>query len=196
MREPCCDSDVMLFCNVSEEKHLLNNNLAAFCFPKDQENFRLGASAHVSFWTYEGIEKLCELIEGLYSEEKFPEEVQEKWDYVVKNKIHGGITDMVALNLFSKRFKVANLLPVNSDSTYDDNINSPENYLRNEFSMENRIKKIIWKDKIPFGLNQQGETVRFKALHFQGVAKGLMKEFFKMNQGNFRYLKIKAKRLF
>ncbi|MBX9852303.1 MAG: hypothetical protein K2X86_11180 [Cytophagaceae bacterium] len=191
-----CDSDVMLFCNVSDEVYLLDNNLAAYCFPEDQENFRLGASAHVSFWTYEGIEKLCKLISGLYSGKNFPSEVQEKWDYVVKNNIPGGITDMVALNLFSKKFKVSNLLTINSNSTYDDNINSSENYLRNEFSMENGIKKIIWKDKIPFGLNQQGETVRFKALHFQGVAKGLMKEYFKMNQGDFRYLKIKAKRLF
>lgn len=189
-----CDSDVMLYCNVAEQDRWLGAYTAAYSIPHNQENFRLGASAHVSYWTLEGIEGFCTSIISIYSGEKFPQEVEDKSNYTITNNHHGGISDMVLLHLFSRGQNIVNLSAIRENTVYDDNINTSENYFPQEYLVENNCKKIIWKDRSPYGINLlQNKEIKFNALHFQGVAKNLMVDFYKLNQGWVKAMKVKWK---
>jgi len=82
---------------------------------------------------------------------------------------------MTALELYNETNfgRVGEASQIIDGSVYDPNINMPHP----GFEMENGIKKIIWKDRQPYGqIAETGEEIRFNSLHFNGRAKALMEQ--------------------
>jgi hypothetical protein len=182
-----CDSDVMLYANVTDEDKSLGNYLAAYTIPNYQDNYRLSASAHVSFWTYDGIDLFCSFLNRTYTEGSLPAEIEEKWKIIQSGTAPGGISDMLFLYLFSREKNVLNLSLVRKQSTFDDNINASENHFKDEYEMSGNLKKIVWKNGLPYCMNFiEKKEILFKALHCQGVAKALAEKFYKINHGAIR----------
>jgi hypothetical protein len=178
-----CDTDVLLYCNVTEIEKTLGNYTAAFTIPEYQPEYRISASSHVSFWTRKGINDFCYFSLELYKPENI-KVLKEKWEYHIKNKIPGGICDMTAAYLFYKENKdnIINLISVRNGETFDYNISSPQNFQLDEYLTKDEIKKIIWKNGIPYCYNKiLNKNIRFYSFHFQGEKKNLMEYFYYKN---------------
>jgi len=179
-----CDSDVMLYTNISNNCFLSKNFDFACCIPKDQGNYKLCASAHVSYWTLETIKQFCLFILTIYSKTEMPKEILETWNRISSGSKLGGISDMTMLQLFSREKQTLLLNNVVGGETFDNNINTSENFYPNEYVMVNLIKKINWRHGLPYGINQlENEEVKFNALHCQGASKVLLDDFFKLTNG-------------
>lgn|SRR3989338_4958031 len=179
-----CDSDLMIYCNISEQNKRFKDYTASCCYPDHQDNYRWSASAHNSFWTADAINSFCSFIFEIYTTDKM-KILEEKWNYHILNKIPGGICDMTLLYLFVKENedKIYNLLKVMDYSVYDDNINCSENYLRNEYQIKDSKKEIIWKDNHPYCYNiNLNAEIKFLTLHFQGGAKQDIHRGYKGNE--------------
>lgn len=165
------DSDVLLYCDVSDYDYDV-----AYSIPKDQQNYRWSASAHVSYWTINGLRKFCEYILWLFEDDYL---LNEKWQYHKETGAPGGIADMTALYLFSTEHPVKTLTGVYEGMTFDHQMNRPDNLYRDEYEMGGDIKRIDWRlGKTPYGYNKKLDCwVKFNALHFQGNAKQHMEKF-------------------
>ncbi len=163
------DSDVMIYDNVSRVYLQYAGYDAAFVETESQENYRWAASACCSYWKMETLGKFCDFILQIYSSgEKTP--LDEKWEYHTKNNIPGGICDMTLLYLFSKNINFYPLSKVQDNLAFDGNILVPDNYFNDEYEMivttdGRTIKKISWKDGMPYGSNKVlNKEIRFVAL--------------------------------
>lgn len=169
-----CDSDVMLYCDVSGPGRILGSHLAAYAMAREQSNYRWSAAGHVSYWTEPGLDRFCDFIYHTYDHRL--NKLKEKWNWHQRTKTPGGICDMTLLWLFSRENEIPILTRVHDDATFDENINISENHLPNEYHMYGEHKEITWHDRQPYGYNLMlQKPVRFNALHFQGTAKKLMR---------------------
>ena len=100
---------------------------------------------------------------------------------VKKYGINGGVGDMVLLQLFHKEYRglIGDTTQIVNNSIFDQNINISDP----GFEMEKGIKKIRWKDGLPYGrLLKTGEDIKFNSLHFQSrEMKKLMGEYLTEN---------------
>jgi len=177
-----CDSDLMIYANLYEDISLYKNYLACFCSTHYQENFRWSASGHISFWTLEGIKKFCAFIEEYYTTDKINILFQ-KVNYHNSNNVPGGICDMTLLYLFYLENKdhIKNLLIVDNDHAFDDNINVSENYYKDEyeFNLTKKVKNIKFINKKPYCNNLiLNKDINFKVLHFQNGAKNIINNYY------------------
>lgn len=169
-----CDSDVMLYCDVSGPGQVLSNRLATYAMAQRQSNYRWSAAGHVSYWTKLGLAQFCDFIDHVYGHQLG--KLEEKWNWHRRTKTPGGICDMTLLWLFSRENEIPILTRVHDNATFDENINISENHLPNEYRMYEGHKEITWHDRQPYGYNLMlRRPIRFNALHFQGTAKKLMK---------------------
>ena len=83
---------------------------------------------------------------------------------------------MTLLHLYAEeyreKFNIANLSTVVDGTSFDDNLNSSENYFKDEYLMQDNMKKMRWENDEPLCYNvKSDEWVKFKTLHFQGGLK-------------------------
>jgi len=178
-----CDSDVLLYVNVNS----MPETGAAYSTPIEQPEFRWSASAHVSMFTYDVLCDLWRFIMKTYENktETFFE-LKSKYKHHLTSGAPGGVCDMTLLYLFSRKHEVTPLCSVIDNTTFDHNINSSENSLKDEYEMREvaspygtlSIKSVRMVNGIPFCLNlDREEDIKFHSLHFQGAAKSIMSHF-------------------
>jgi len=181
-----CDSDVMLYCDVTEVLESYGKHDAAFQIPKYQPPYRWSASGHVSSWSYEGLSSFCNFVVEMYSDEKKLSLLKNKWELHQRTGTPGGVCDMSLLYLWSLNHEVINNAKVIDGATFDHNINVAENYWRDEYEMvkgsSEMRKRMDWQPEDQTGTLHgwnivSRDWIEFNALHFQGGAKGLMREY-------------------
>lgn len=173
------DSDVLLYCNVTEEERKLGEYDLAVSICKNQWKYRWSACLHNSFWKVKTLIDMCNFLIETYNGGDLMAKLEEKWAWHQANGIPGGVCDMTLLWFFCQDRNVVNLSEVRDGATWDDNINIPENYLPDEYLMKNGHKFIDTRaEPGPHLLYANGpQLIRANALHFQGQAKRLMEEY-------------------
>ena len=153
------DSDVLLFCDIQNVFGKMGNAQMTVCA-------NIGPQ-YSFFKNIEILEKFCNFIIYYYAEESNLKKLINSYDDYRKHSVYGGICDMWLLDLFRKQnielFK--DLSHIIDGECFDHNINVSEN-----FTMNKSIKKVIIKNKIPFGYNN-GNKILFLGIHFQDRAK-------------------------
>jgi len=180
------DSDVMIYCDLKKE-------LAKF----DSHRYSLSCSVSAAVFCVNDITVLddyCNFVDGFY------DELNQDNNYTIRgeskkmfkhirddilavffnrnlNNLPGGVSDMTfwsQLRRIDDPTMVGEISGIHGDSTFDHNINAAD-----FFEFENGMKKIVWKDALPYSKNVFLNTlVRFNSLHFQGQrAKPLMEKF-------------------
>lgn len=166
------DSDVLLFVNVTEKwKHF------------DQYVLTLAhrCAAITSFVTLEGVTSFCDLLTETYSNKNSYNYKKIASHYNIRKEfgLDGGVCDMTLLEFFHSCSdcgggpgKVGEMMQIINDSTYDHNINVPDQ----GFSFKNGKKDFEIKEGVPYVFNNRlNKEIKFNSLHFQGVAKALMR---------------------
>lgn len=175
------ESDVVSFINYSRKIYpsLPDDCISALMTPKRQDISVWAASTHFSYWTIEGLEDFTSFCIDAYSNEKIKQKLTAKYQWHIKHKMPGGITEMTLLYLWSeKKPRVFNLCRVINDMSIDLAIVTPENYFQDEYQMKLGLKRIIFKNGIPVGYNKiLKKEVQFGCLHCQGWAKSMMSVF-------------------
>jgi len=179
-----CDSDIMLYCNVAEEERDLGNYLAAYDIPKNQSGVRNVAMGN-GYWTRQGLIMFCDFLYEAYTQHRWLEKMRYQWEWHVRNRVPGGISEMTTLAFFTSLHKqeIVNISRVLAgNKTFDHAISTPENYEPREYETVQKwgwtIKNIQWIGNNPHCHNLvRGGPVRFCSLHFQGGRKRLMEEY-------------------
>ena len=134
------------------------------------------ASAHCSFWTYVALKEFIDYILAIYT--KDIKKLEKKWNYHIAEKVPGGICDMSLLHLWSKdtNFNVMNLAELNRNQTFDHSVGTSTNGKKNEYQetrmlLNKHIKKIVFKDRIPYFIDQEGNHIKTNTIHAQGGCK-------------------------
>jgi len=184
------DSDVLLYTSM---KDLAQESMAmgdvkergACLFRKE------GATAGISYWTRKDLEEFCRMLLDCYCKETYLNVLKDVWKGFLEAGSLGGVCDMTPLSLFysADTRKIDNLTQVGG-GVFDFNINHGSNYLANEFVMDKGMKKIIFKEKIPYfeRNDSRASLVRAHALHFQGGAKGYMPLYYRGKNFNGKML--------
>lgn len=178
------DSDVMTFANYTEliyEKNIKHNGyIATLMIPTSNQEFSWSASPHFSYWTLEAVENFTTFCIEAYTDESIREQLEAKYQWHLKNNVAGGICDMTLLYLWSQgNTKIGNLAITQQDSVVEHNINTSKNYLDNEYQMQLNLKKLVFKNGVPYGFNQVlNKDIQFLCIHCQGTAKILMRFLF------------------
>lgn len=152
----CLDSDVLLYCNVDKVFSKWANYDMTVCHPNGPQ---------YTLFNEHSLKQFCDYIMSYYTEKEKVEEVRE-WYSAIK---YGGICDMTFFKYYNQRpdvraFDTSNLV---DDSCFDINLQ-----LSQGFEMKSRLKRIYWKEGIPYGKQiETGKLIRFNALHFQGGVK-------------------------
>lgn len=165
------DSDLLLYCNVSDEQNSLDKYDLAF----------VDISGHSIFINnMDSLGNLCNFISDCYTEQNLYNEIENIYkEYKLSNSF-GGICDMTLLTLYKKknRNNVAELSEIRDESVFDNNFNQSEGY---EYFYS--TKKIKFVNNLPYSrFINSGKYIRFKTIHFQGKAKFLMKYFYEENK--------------
>lgn len=176
-----CDSDVMVYSDVTEVEKTLGSYDVALSVAETQWKYRWAACAHVSYWTLDTLTEFCEYAQRAYTTPKLLAKLREKWGWHQRENKPGGVCDMTLLWLFSRGKNVVNLAQVRDGATFDDNINVSENYHPDEYRMKAGRKEITWDDNQPYGWNLRlRRPIRFHALHFQSnPTKALVPHYYR-----------------
>jgi len=173
------DSDNIIYSDLEEVYESIGRPELCLSVPEHQPELRRSATGAVSYWSADNIEKFCDFMQECYTNDDSFTPLWEKWVWHRDNQIPGGICDMTVLWHFVRQnpaFILTEVLPDNT--TFDHNINSSENYLKNEYEMKGPIKNIQFHDNVPHCKNLiTGEMVKFHNLQFQGGAKPLMEHY-------------------
>ncbi len=171
---PCClylDSDVMLYADVIEEQKRLSD-------------YDIALAGNVPSSTYinsiNSLENFCQFVLHLYSDPATFQSIESIFKQNLQNSLTTSISDMFAFQLYRNQHpeKVGELLEITHGSTYETGMTVSDG-----FQMLNGAKKIDMIEGYPYGyLFDSNESVQFKALHFQGASKHLIKDFFVGNE--------------
>jgi hypothetical protein len=167
-----CDSDVMLFANVTEEWDKFNQY---------EMTLLHRTAAIASFITLDGIRSLCNLIMTTYKNKDSYNYKKIASHYNVRREcgLAGGVCDMTLLEFFhycsdcgGGPGKVGEMMQIIDGSTYDHNINVPDQ----GFDFNGRHKDFKIRDGVPYVFNNRlNKDIKFNSLHFQGGAKSLIR---------------------
>lgn len=177
-----CDSDVMIYADLTEEERKFGDYLAIYSIPEEQWDYRWSASAHSVYWTFGGLCSFCEFIEKTYTTEAGLAKLREKWQWHQDSGTGGGICDMTLLYLFylENAHLIHDICQVRDGVTFDHNIRVGENAEPYEYVMGSEESKLVfWVRDRPFGERVNGQHVRFATLHFQNGAKPLMESYYR-----------------
>ena len=175
-----CDSDCLVYSNISELFPLYNAEYASLIIVNDQEPFVWVASGGESYWNIKGLKLFVEYLFDAYKN-GIRLLLNDKIKYHQTQNVAGGVCDMTLLYKFyiQNRSKFSNILTVTDGGTFDMAIGTSDNEFRNEYQFDGNKKIINYTEKIPFGYNIiLDKQIRFHLLHFQGASKPLMKEFY------------------
>lgn len=173
------DSDVLLTCDLEKE----SKNFEQFDFTITR------ISGHSSFINrIEGLKNFCDFMLSQYKNEHAIREFEKAYTTRIQNNQLGGICDMTMLTNYRKLNpeKVGLTSLIINNSTFDYNIN--ENCQHNYddgilYNMKNGIKDVEIKDNIPYVRNSNNELIKFNSLHFQGIAKAHMRQYYYLLNG-------------
>tara|TARA_R110000824_G_scaffold326043_2_gene512930 strand:+ start:1174 stop:2040 length:867 start_codon:yes stop_codon:yes gene_type:complete len=187
----CLDSDIMVYCNLSEELKKFDHNRYSLthCI----------AASSACFNDITALNDYCDFVSGFYDTTRASQHFMLRGDKQktfghyradllnvyqnrINNNLAGGICDMTfwgELRTFDAPIMIGEMSSVLGDTTFDHNINS-----RDFFEYENGMKKITWIDGVPYCKNIfLDKMIRFNTLHFQGYnTKKLMKEYRTYNE--------------
>lgn len=168
------DSDVLLYCNASEVWNQW--------FKDDWFTLALGTSPATSYLTLEALEHFCQYVGEAYAMPTTSALVEANaiFDSMQAQRLPGGISDMYWWNMFRKRVQgyrnVGEMTWVLGGATFDHNINASDGYVMHDGVKDIRLLAQPEGTRMDDGSRMTRE-VRFNALHFQGGAKKLMKDY-------------------
>ncbi|GAB3275734.1 hypothetical protein GCM10027347_49210 [Larkinella harenae] len=176
------DSDVMIYTDITTYiNHTgLDNNLAAFNVGADYQWVR-SASGHSSYWSWEGINRFCQVAIGLYTDPrlmKFMEQIRA--EKIIKSD-RAGVSDMTALYVFYEEEpdRIRNLSECRNGAAFDHNICMATNYNLDEYEFGLGRKKIVMKEGYPVAYNVLlKQKIKLNTLHFQGNSKNIVHRYF------------------
>lgn len=95
----------------------------------------------------------------------------------VTTGLKGGIGDMTFLGMYVKKHPEAfgDIAIPRKNCVCDHSLITADGYV---FDVRRKIKKIIWKNKIPYVVDEHNKRIRLLAIHFQGNAKRLIPEVY------------------
>ncbi len=168
------DSDTMLYADVTEDSRKFKH------FDFTVSHGMIGCTFFLN--RLDALTEFCDFMGDIYAgKEKYA------YDRFVAhftarrmNGLSGGACDMTAFQLYNELHfgEIGEVTQVIDGSVYDPaiTVSVPG------FEMENGIKKLTWKDGIPYGTHvRTGEQVRFNSLHLQGQTKHLMGQYYRQN---------------
>lgn len=173
------DSDVMLYCDVTEYEKTLGDYDLAINWCERQEPYRWSACLHNSFWWLGTLERICEYMMGAYQGGALMKSLEKKWAWHQGNGVPGGVCDMTLLHFFRQELLAVNLSRPRNKTVWDDNFNIPENYREDEYEMWHSHKAMVFYSdgEVRCWSNYYQMELAFNALHFQGQAKRRMEEY-------------------
>jgi hypothetical protein len=165
------DSDTMLYTDVTEEQ-------------KKFAQFDLTLSYKTSGCTFflnrvQALTDFCQFLTDIYTkkERHYYDRMLAQYATFKKNNQAGGACDMTAFDFYSYDHfgEIGEVAQIIDGSVYDPSINLPHP----GFEMENGIKKIVWQNGDPYGIQlRTGKEIKFNTLQFQGPTKHLMARYY------------------
>ena len=143
---------------------------------------RLGvASGHASYWTVGILEQFCDFCLETFTSENYLRLYERKFAWHRANNVAGGVNDMITLFLFWLKHgrRIANFAAIRAGAVMDHNVNEPLNDGIARYQKEGAYKKIRFASGAPFFTLENNTPVRAHAIHFQGAAKAIMKNYYK-----------------
>lgn len=161
------DSDVLLYDDITLDQARLK-----------QYEFALTSHVPSSVFinSFTALEQFCSLVISLYHNADSFEKIESSFKEQLQTTTAAAISDMFAFAEYRKQYphKVGDLLEISDDSTYDAGMRASDG-----FEMVNDVKNIHFKHQQPFGNHLDlGKSIRFKVLHFQGISKRYIKDYF------------------
>jgi len=163
------DSDVCTFINYSL-LHFPQYEMAAACmYYRDPSKWMV--VPHVTYWRKERLTDFTEYLIRQYRDQR--ERLTGKHAQLIESKASYGISDMSLLYLWvtecCKNFW--NLAIARDGQTFDVFLTSRTNCDGVPFQMVNDIKKIVFQNKLPYFVTEDGNLLRANVLHAQGDSK-------------------------
>ena len=162
----CLDSDVLLFCNVSE----VFSHFVSYDFTVSQQH-----SPHITLFSRESLDRFCNYLRDLYTKPDYINRFKLSYQEFKDENRQGGICDMFAFSLYPKDISdnIKELSDLSGDFFFDNNMNEED-----ELEMENGLKKIYWKNGLPYAKTlHSGLDIRLYGMHFQGGAKAKVSKY-------------------
>jgi hypothetical protein len=169
------DSDILLYCDVSEQSKRWNHYELAYT----------SISGHSIFINSRlGLENFCNFIENQYIYH-FPE-LQATYTFLRAAGASGGISDMRMFTKYRGEYPslVGNIQEC-SGAVFDGFVGTPDEY-EARFGM----KKVFFKKGKPHVL-KNGKAVAFNTLHLQGYFKYFVEGFLSQKLGIWFYMKLR-----
>lgn len=165
------DSDTMLYADITEEQKKFS-----------QFDFTLSYKTCGSIFFLNRVEALaefCQFLTDIYTKKErfYFDRMLAHYMVFKKNGMPGGACDMTAFDFYSYDHfgEIGEVSQIIDGSVFDPGINVSNP----GFEMEKGIKKIIWKDAVPHGIQlRTSNKIKFNSLHFQGDTKRLMREYY------------------
>ena len=122
----------------------------------------------------------CQFLIDIYTKKErlYFDKMLAQYAIFKKNGMTGGACDMTAFDFYSYDHfgEIGEVSQIIDGSVFDPGINVPHP----GFEMEKGIKKIIWKNAVPYGIQlRTAEEIKFNSLHFQGETKRFMNQYYK-----------------
>ena len=165
------DSDTMLYTDITKEQIKFS-----------QFDFTLSYKTCGSIFFLNRVEALadfCQFLTDIYTKKErlYFDRMLAHYMTFKKNGMAGGACDMTAFDFYGYDHfgEIGEVSQIIDGSLFDPGINVPHP----GFEMEKGIKKIIWKDAVPYGVQlKTANEIKFNSLHFQGETKRLMGKYF------------------
>jgi len=179
-----CDSDVMLYCNVTKEYEKFNN--ADLVLLRSLEEGLTSIKGYlcagtISYFKKGALNLLCDYIMKQY---QHPQYLESRYKNRPLSQKSHSICDMTLITMFDDAFKGKLSIQYDTDvidwAQFDHQISCNENDI---YEMKGflglTLKKLKWEKGIPYCFNKKlRKFIRFNALHCQGRSKKLMQHFF------------------
>lgn len=162
----CLDSDVLFYSNVDD----IFKRYIGYDFTICN---KLGPGC--SLFNAHSIKSFCDYMTSMYTSSSCLNKMNNLYKEITEKKQLGGICDMTAFIWYQENVDchvVDIAIPVDG-ACFDGCITWPVG-----FEMENGLKKIYWKDNLPYGkLVSDNSFIQFYCLHFQGRSKYSLYKF-------------------
>jgi hypothetical protein len=158
-----CDSDVCLYTDISKE-WFINEDM---CVMEAQREDTYGcASGHSSLWSIDALREFNKFLIDCYTTDKKEELIRRRDKHI------GNVCDMMLIYLFGKEYKHTSLTQVFNNSTFDDNLGSHENLVKDEYMIKGDMKDIKFINGIPYCYNKiLNKYIKFNSIHYCGLLK-------------------------
>jgi hypothetical protein len=174
------DSDTMLYTDITKEQ----KKFAQFDFTMSYKTS--GCTFFLN--RVEALADFCQFLTDIYTKKErlYFDRMLAHYLILKKNGLAGGACDMTAFDIYSYDHfgEIGEVAQIIDGSVYDPSINVPHP----GFEMEKGIKKIIWKNGDPYGIQQRtAKEIKFNSLQFQGKTKHLMGDCYTGSIGEIRF---------